>query len=160
MKYPFVIQRNDSGYLGFFTDLPGSASAATKDELQERMEYVLATALFELRKSAERPPRPTPASKIDFARYQLCREEVEIGLAEPARMNQVSFEVARAIRQSGLSQAEVARRMGVPKEVVSRLADPFYFGHTLINLHRVAQALGWELRVSIQPRSPILREPY
>ena len=37
--------------------------------------------------------------------------------------------------------------MAVPRSVVTRVTDPFYFGHTTRTLRKVAEALGLALRV-------------
>ena len=64
--------------------------------------------------------------------------------------NPISEMVARAIAQSGLSKAEVARRLGVPCTLVTRWTHPRYAGHTVDTLERIARALGGTLVVNIE----------
>ncbi len=68
--------------------------------------------------------------------------------ASPA--NPISEMLARAIVQSGLSKAEVARRLGVPRTLVTRWTHPRYAGHTVETLERIARVLGGTLEVNIE----------
>ncbi len=65
-------------------------------------------------------------------------------LLEPAAMNPVSAELLRAIEQSGLSYHEIARRMGTGHAVISRMVNPFYWGHSLPTVRRLARGAGDE----------------
>lgn len=59
---------------------------------------------------------------------------------------------------AGLSQAELARRVGTTQSVISRLEDADYSGHSLTMLFRIARALGKTLRIQILDASD-LSEP-
>lgn len=106
----------------------------------------------------ESVPEPRALTREDAEQH--ATGELGEGLApgdvvmfvEPAPVNPVSLEVAEAIRASGLTQKEVARRMGTTQSAVSRLADPFYWGHSVESLRRLSEALGatLELRVSLR----------
>lgn len=60
-------------------------------------------------------------------------------------------EVARKIydlrTEAGLTQRELAERMGTKASVISRLEDADYDGHSLAMLKRVAAALGKRLEI-------------
>jgi len=60
-------------------------------------------------------------------------------------------EVARKIydlrTEAGLTQRELAERMGTKASVISRLEDADYDGHSLAMLKRVASALGKRLEI-------------
>ncbi len=60
-------------------------------------------------------------------------------------------EVARRIydlrTEAGLTQRELAERMGTTASVISRLEDADYDGHSLAMLKRVAAALGKRLEI-------------
>ncbi|MDQ3458996.1 MAG: type II toxin-antitoxin system HicB family antitoxin [Deinococcota bacterium] len=152
MKYPFVIEKAPRNYAGFFPDIPGVATAKTKEELKERMAEVLALTLDELRASAAAIPAPTPLDKLDVSEYEP-EEPFEIAEVEPAPMNPVSLEIERAIRAAGLSESEVARRIGTSRAAMTRITNPFYWGHSLSTLHKLADALGAQLEVSLRPRA-------
>jgi antitoxin HicB len=64
---------------------------------------------------------------------------------EPAAFNPVSLEIAMVMKAQNLRPADLARRLGVSRANVVRIVDPFYFGHSLALLARVADALGVRL---------------
>ena|SRR5690349_10366602 len=64
-------------------------------------------------------------------------------LTEEARVNAaVAQLIYEARNKAGLSQAELAERIGTKQSVISRLEDADYEGHSLSMLHRIAAALG------------------
>ena len=64
-------------------------------------------------------------------------------LTEEARVNAAVAQLIYAARtKAGLSQAELAERIGTKQSVISRLEDADYEGHSLNMLHRIAVALG------------------
>ena len=58
----------------------------------------------------------------------------------------LAWEIARAMQEARLSQAELARRMKTSRAVVHRLLDPDDTSVTLATLTRVAIALGRTVR--------------
>ena len=62
-------------------------------------------------------------------------------------------QIAQARRKAGLTQRQLAQRMGTSQPVVSRLERREYAGYTLSSLFNVANALGRSLRVSLDPIS-------
>lgn len=150
MKYPYVIERAPSNIAGFFPDLPGVATAASTEELKEKMSQILAIVLYDYAETGQSAPSPTPRDRLDLGEYEIELADVEVDEVEPAVLNPVSLELQDAIRARGLSRAEVARRMGVTRSVVSRLTNPFYFGHSLSSLQRIAEVLGAELEIEFK----------
>ena len=64
-------------------------------------------------------------------------------LTEQARVNAaVAQLIYDARNRAGLSQAELAERIGTKQSVISRLEDADYEGHSLSMLQRIAAALG------------------
>jgi len=63
----------------------------------------------------------------------------------------VSLKLASLRKTSGLSQKELAKRVGTSQQQISRLESPAYEGHSLSMLRRVAEVLGATLYVEIQP---------
>jgi ribosome-binding protein aMBF1 (putative translation factor) len=64
-------------------------------------------------------------------------------LTEEARVNAAVAQLIYAARtKAGLSQGELAERVGTKQSVISRLEDADYEGHSLSMLHRIAAALG------------------
>jgi len=75
----------------------------------------------------------------------------------------VALKLASLRKISGLSQKELAKRVGTSQQQISRLESPAYEGHSLSMLRRVAEVLGATLYVEIQPnrqrKLPVVAEP-
>lgn len=64
-------------------------------------------------------------------------------LTDEARVNAAVAQLIYAARtKAGLSQAQLAERIGTKQSVISRLEDADYDGHSLSMLQRIASALG------------------
>jgi len=74
----------------------------------------------------------------------------------------VAVQLASLRKKSGLSQKELAKRVGTSQQQISRLESPSYKGHSLSMLRRVAGVLGAGVRVEIQikkePSPPVVAE--
>jgi predicted XRE-type DNA-binding protein len=68
----------------------------------------------------------------------------------PAAPDPIATLVAEVIGQSGLTQSEIARRMGTTQSGVARLASPDYTGHGIESLRRLAGAVGKRLLVRFE----------
>jgi transcriptional regulator with XRE-family HTH domain len=66
----------------------------------------------------------------------------------------VALKLASLRKASGLSQKELAKRVGTSQQQISRLESPSYEGHSLSMLRRVADVLGANIHVEIQPKKP------
>ena len=62
----------------------------------------------------------------------------------------VALQIAVLRKESGLSQKELARRVGTSQQQISRLGSPSYEGHSLSMLRRVAAVPGATVQVKIQ----------
>jgi ribosome-binding protein aMBF1 (putative translation factor) len=89
----------------------------------------------------------TDATKIlaaiagsDPKRQQSFEEEVA--------NREVAQKIYELRQHAGISQAELARRVGTTQSVISRLEDADYEGHSLAMLNRIAAAM--ERRVEIR----------
>ena len=77
----------------------------------------------------------------------------------------IAIQLASLRKKSGLSQKELAKRVGTSQQQISRLESPSYEGHSLSMLRRVAEVLGATIRVEIQHKKqqtfslPIVAEP-
>src|SRR5581483_624709 len=87
---------------------------------------------------------------VEILRRRAMEDPKLQELYEEAKIN---FQAALAIRQAreaaGLTQAELAEKIGTTQSVISRLEDADYEGHTLKILERTAEAL--KQRVIIHP---------
>ena len=74
----------------------------------------------------------------------------------------VALKLASLRKASGLSQKQLAKRVGTSQQQISRLESPSYEGHSLSMLRRVAEVLGATIHVEIQPersrKPPIVAE--
>jgi transcriptional regulator with XRE-family HTH domain len=75
----------------------------------------------------------------------------------------VALQIASLRKRCGLSQKELARRLGTSQQQVSRLESPSYEGHSLSMLRRVADVLGAsvhvEIKLKIREAFPVVAEP-
>jgi len=77
----------------------------------------------------------------------------------------IAIQLTSLRRKAGLSQKELAKRVGTSQQQISRLESPSYEGHSLSMLRRVAEVLGATIRVQIQHKKdqrfsiPIVAEP-
>jgi transcriptional regulator with XRE-family HTH domain len=62
----------------------------------------------------------------------------------------VAVQLASLRKRSGLSQKELAKRVGTSQQQISRLESPTYKGHSLSMLRRVAGVLGATVHVEIK----------
>ncbi len=62
----------------------------------------------------------------------------------------VALKLASLRKASGLSQKQLAKRVGTSQQQISRLESPSYEGHSLSMLRRVAEVLGATVHVEIQ----------
>ena len=68
---------------------------------------------------------------------------------------QVASDIYRLRTEAGLSQRELAARVGTTASVVCRLEDAEYEGHSLSMLRRVAAALGRRVEIRFPEADPI-----
>jgi ribosome-binding protein aMBF1 (putative translation factor) len=77
-------------------------------------------------------------------------------MAELVEQERANLDVARKIYElrtkGGLSQTELARRVGTTQSVISRLEDADYDGHSLDMLRRIAAALENRVEIRFIPR--------
>jgi ribosome-binding protein aMBF1 (putative translation factor) len=60
--------------------------------------------------------------------------------------------------EAGLTQAELAKKVGTTQSVIARLEDAQYMGHSLTMLERVAAACGVALKLHAQKKPHFERE--
>jgi ribosome-binding protein aMBF1 (putative translation factor) len=80
----------------------------------------------------------------DPRRQQSFEEEVA--------NREVAHKIFQLRQISGLSQVELARRVGTTQSVISRLEDADYEGHSLAMLNRIAAAVERRVDIRFLPR--------
>jgi len=91
----------------------------------------------------------------NFDRYlaeQLQDVDFAAKFREAGEAWDIALKLASLRKASGLSQKELARRVGTSQQQISRLESPSYEGHSLSMLRRVADVLGANIQVEIQPK--------
>ena len=103
------------------------------------------------------PPKQfhTPTAEFLFNRYLAGDPQREQAYEEEV----VNAEIARKIYQlrtkAGLTQQELAQRVGTSKSAICRLEDADYDGHSLTMLKRIAAALGKRVEIRFLPAKRI-----
>jgi transcriptional regulator with XRE-family HTH domain len=98
-----------------------------------------------------------------YLEEQLRNADFAERFREASKAWDVAIQLASLRKKSGLSQKELAKRVGTSQQQISRLESPSYEGHSLSMLRRVAEVLGATVHVEIQPKrsqlTPIVAEP-
>ncbi|MBM4027307.1 MAG: helix-turn-helix domain-containing protein [Planctomycetes bacterium] len=75
--------------------------------------------------------------------------------AESLKIERENLSIAEQIHtlrtQAGLSQKQLAAKVGTTQSVISRLEDADYDGHSLVMLRRIASALHQKVEVRFLP---------
>lgn len=97
-------------------------------------------------------PRTTNALRILDQRYKFD----PVDLDEERFHAQIAGLIHDVREEAGLTQQELAARVGTTQSVISRLEDADYEGHSLQMLSRIAHALNRRvtIRVEAEPAEP------
>ena len=88
----------------------------------------------------------------DFLDSRGIKEKVKAALEKRV----LALQLDRCRKQSGLSKAELARRVGTSRTQIDRILDPQSQNISLVTLERVAVALGKKVHYELVDRSPAL----
>ena len=93
----------------------------------------------------------TDATKIlaDIAGHGPKRQQA---FEEAVANREVAQRIYELRQQAGLSQTELAKRVGTTQSVISRLEDADYEGHSLAMLNRIAAAVERRVEIRFLPR--------
>lgn len=90
---------------------------------------------------------PKTASRVIHDRY-FANDPGARAILEEERANSRIAEKIRVLREAnGLSQRELARRVGTTASVICRLENADYEGHSLAMLQRIAEAMGKRVEI-------------
>ena len=97
--------------------------------------------------------RPTRSAALQYAYDRYVGEDRERRAAyEEELLNaEIASLLCRLRTQAGLSQRELAMRVGTTASVICRLEDADYEGHSLAMLRRIAAALDRRLQIRFVP---------
>jgi ribosome-binding protein aMBF1 (putative translation factor) len=92
----------------------------------------------------------------NFAEVIKRKLKADPKLAAAVEREALGAEIATLVYQArhdaGLTQQELADRIGTRQSVIARLEDWDYSGHSLNMLKKVADAVGMKLHVELRPR--------
>jgi transcriptional regulator with XRE-family HTH domain len=95
--------------------------------------------------------------KTNFDKYleeQLKDPKFAERFQEAGEAWDIALQIAALRNEAGMSQAELAKKVGTTQQQISRLESPSYEGHSLSMLRRVAEILGAKVFVQIQRNKP------
>jgi len=99
--------------------------------------------------------------KTNFDRYlddQLKDPKFAERFQKAGEAWDVAFQIASLRNEAGMSQSELAKKVGTTQQQISRLETPSYEGHSLSMLRRVAEVLGAKVYVQIERIKPARKE--
>ncbi|MHB1224705.1 MAG: helix-turn-helix domain-containing protein [Gemmatimonadaceae bacterium] len=146
MEYIAIITREGRHTLATFPDAPGCQTFAEPGEAiaaeaREALEGWLASGLAH----GEAPPRPS--ARV----HKAAGKGVLPVRISPALAVRLQIRWARA--DEGISQGQLAKRVGVTRQAISQLESPDA-NLRLSTLEKVAGALGMALDIELVPAEP------
>lgn len=102
-------------------------------------------------KSKKGKTMTSDAVEILYKRLVAGNPEMEALLAETEANMDVAEQIYRLRTEAGLTQRELAEKIGTTASVICRLENVDYEGHSLSMLRRVATALNQRIRISFVP---------
>ncbi|AIZ45320.1 hypothetical protein QR90_09735 [Deinococcus radiopugnans] len=148
--YLTIISSGERNWNALVPELHCVVTASNREELLKLAGESIAVAL------EDRPHHIAQIQSLEDLGTDLRADldgSEEIVFLNPAPMNPVSLEIEHALNNAQVSQAELARRIGSSRSAVNRLVNPFYWGHSLDVLRRVAEALGSEVQVKFAAKA-------
>ena len=94
--------------------------------------------------------------KTNFDKYletQLKDQDFAERFKKAGNAWEIALQIAALRKEAGISQKELARRLGTSQQQISRMESPSYEGHSLSMLRRVAEVLGATVQVKIQRKT-------
>ena len=90
---------------------------------------------------------------LQFAYDRYIGEDAELAAAfeEELSAADIASQIYSLRRRAGLSQRQLAAKVGTTASVICRLEDSDYEGHSLSMLKRIAAALGRNLKIVFVP---------
>jgi transcriptional regulator with XRE-family HTH domain len=97
--------------------------------------------------------------RTNFDRYlqeQLKDPDFALRFKKAGEAWDLALQLAALRKASGLSQKDLARRVGTSQQQISRIESPSYEGHSLSMIRRVAEVLGATVRVEIRSKKGLV----
>jgi len=98
------------------------------------------------------PKRPVSASEILYRRYYRGKPKERLAEAQATMAALALGDKIRTLREgAGMTQAELAKKIGTQPSQISRIEDADYASHSVETLRRIAVALNATLRIELVP---------
>ena len=92
-----------------------------------------------------------PISDFDaFLAEQLKIPAVAAAYEEEKEKLDLAIQILNLRNRAGLSQKDLAARLGTTQSVIARLENPEYTGHSVRMLRRIAAAVGQRVRIEFE----------
>lgn len=102
--------------------------------------------------------KTSSASQVMFNRFYRGRPNRIADLKQTIQEMSLGEKIRDLREQAGLTQEQLAAKIGSSKSAVSRIEDANYDSHSLTTLRRIAEALDQRLRVDFEPRRVTSRQ--
>ena len=103
-------------------------------------------------------PKKTTTDALKILAHMTGKDsKMQHVFEEEVANREVAHKIFQLRQDSGLSQAELARRVGTTQSVISRLEDADYEGHSLAMLNRIASAVERRVEIRFVPRKQRLQ---
>ena len=140
IRYPAIITHEGPATLAEFPDAPGCQTFTRRQNIRARAQEAIEGWLEAQLEEHETPPRPSSRLK---ARRGTTLDWIPINPILAARL---ALRWAR--EDAGLTQTELAKRMGVSQQAYAKLESP-NANFTMETLSRAAEALGMRVEVDL-----------
>lgn len=98
--------------------------------------------------------KSTTTDAVEILKRRALKDPKLQELYEEEKINYQSALAIREAREAaGLTQAQLAKKIGTTQSVISRLEDADYEGHTLKMLERIAEALKQRIVIHLEPET-------
>jgi len=98
-------------------------------------------------------PKKTTTDALKILAHMTGKDpELQRVFEEEVANREVAHQIFQLRQDAGLSQVELARRVGTTQSVISRLEDADYEGHSLAMLNRIAAAVERRVEIRFVPR--------
>lgn len=95
--------------------------------------------------------RKHPDEFDEFLAEQMKNPKVAAAFVEEKEKLDLAIKLVRLRQAAGLSQKDLAERIGTSQSVIARMENPEYTGHSIRMLRRFATALGARLFIDFEP---------
>jgi antitoxin HicB len=138
IEYQASIERDGQGYLVVFPDLPGCITdGRTKDEALRNAREALSLYLEEARNPRWVIPSP---KKRKASKYEWIQPFPDVG---------IPLMIRHARSRHGLSQRQLAKRIGMTVQQLQKLETPGKSNPTVRTLAAISEALDENLQIEL-----------